>query len=68
MTQQQLKLCHDDDDYYNDDERIGWYEGYQKCKAQKAKIKEGFMPVAWHPDHVMDWCMSEDKKRQWKNK
>ena len=29
VTQQQLKLCHDDDDYYNDDELIGWYEGYQ---------------------------------------
>ena len=23
-----------------DDRAIKWYDGYQKCKAQKAKIKE----------------------------
>ena len=25
------------------------YEGYQKRGAQKAKIKEELMPIAWHP-------------------
>ena len=35
VTQQQLKIWHDDDDYCNDDERIEWYEGHEKCKAQK---------------------------------
>ena len=28
VTQQQLKIQHDVDGYYNDDELIGWYEGY----------------------------------------
>ena len=62
VTQDQLKLRHDDDDDCDDDELIEWYEGYQKRKAQKAQIKEELMPIAWHPDRVMDWCMSEDEK------
>ena len=61
VTQQQVKLWHDDDDYYDDNEIIDWYDGYQKQKAQKAKIKEELLPIAWHPDRVMDWCMSEDE-------
>ena len=40
----------------------GWYEGHQKRKAQKAKIIEELLPIAWHPNRVMDWCMSEDQK------
>ena len=27
-----------------------WYKGYEQLKAQKAKIKEELMPVAWYPD------------------
>ena len=42
---------------------IKWYEGYKKRKAQKSKNKERVNPAAWHPDRVMDWCMSEDEKR-----
>ena len=41
----------------------GWYEGHQKRKAQKAKIIEELLPIAWHPNRVMDWCMLEDEKR-----
>ena len=40
VTQEKLKIWHDDDEYCNDDEFIEWYNGYQKRKAQKAKIKE----------------------------
>ena len=29
---------------------LRWYKGYEQRKAQKAKIKEELMPVAWHPD------------------
>ena len=29
---------------------LRWYKGYEQCKAQKAKIKEELIPVAWHPD------------------
>ena len=67
LTQQQIKSWHDDNRKIIDDNRVvEWYEGYQKRKAQKAKIKEELMMFAWHPDRVMDWCMSEDKKRWWK--
>ena len=64
VTQQQLKIWHDDDDYCNVDELIKRYEGHQKRKAQKAKIKEKYLPIASHPDRVMDWCISEDKKKE----
>ena len=40
----------------------GWYEGHRKRKAQKAEIIEELLPIAWHPNRVMDWCMSEDQK------
>ena len=51
--------------YYND-ELIEWYEGYKKQKTQKAKIKKEHLPIAWHLDRLMDWCMSEDEKGWWK--
>ena len=71
VTQQQIKIWRDDDEYCDaeycdDDELIKWYDGYQKRKAQKAKTKEELLPIAWHPDHVMDWCMSEDERDVWK--
>ena len=37
---------------------------HQKRNAQKAKIKEKHLPIASHPDRVMDWCISEDKKKE----
>ena len=64
VTQKQLKIWHDKDDYCKDDELIEWYEGHQKRKAHKAKIKEEVLPTAWHSDRVMDWCMSEDEEKQ----
>ena len=48
VTQQQLKIWHDDDCYCNDDEIIRWYDSYKKRKAQKAKIKEELLPIAWY--------------------
>ena len=63
VTQEQLETWHDDNDYCTDDELIKWYKRYEKRKAQKAKIKEELMPIAWHPSRVMDWCMPEDEKR-----
>ena len=39
---------------------------YQKRKAQKAKIKEEYLLIAWLPDRAMDRCMSEDEKERWK--
>ena len=66
VTQQQVDVWYDDDYWYHDDEVVDWYNGYQKRKAQKAKIKEELSPIAWHPDRVMDWCMLGEEKRLWK--
>ena len=43
---------------------LRWYKGYEQRKAQKAKIKEELMPVAWHPDRWWGWCMPEDEKQE----
>ena len=40
VTQQQVKLWDDDNDYCNDDGYIKSHNGYQKRKDQKAKIEE----------------------------
>ena len=64
VTQQQLDIWYDDNDH--DDKLIECFKGYQKRRSQKASLIEELMPIAWHPDHVMDWCMSEDKKGWWK--
>ena len=64
ITQQQIGTWYEDDYVYNDSGMIKWYDGYQKHKAQKAKIKE-LLPTAWHPERVIDWCMSGEEKRLW---
>ena len=66
VTKQQIDAWFDDGYWYDDDEMIEWYDSYKKRKAQKAKVKEELLPIAWHPDRVMDWCMSEDEKRRLK--
>ena len=52
VTAGMLEKCKDD----------RWLEAYKQRKAEKAKIKEELLPVAWHPDRVIDWCFSEDEK------
>ena len=52
--------------YYHDDELITQRDGYEKRKAQKVKIKKELLPIAWDPDRVMGWCMSEYEERWWK--
>ena len=64
VTQEQIRVWYDGDNWYDDDEIIEWYEGHLKRKAQKASIKEGLMPITWHPDRVMDWCVPEDEKKE----
>ena len=50
VTQQQIKIWRDDDEYCDDnDEFIEWYNGYKKRKAQKASMKDELMPIAWYP-------------------
>ena len=66
IIRQQIKIWYDDDYWHEDDGIIKWYQGYKKQKAQKAKIKEELLPIAWHPDRVMDCCMPGEEKRLWK--
>ena len=48
VTQQKIKLWYDNYDDENYDEVIGWYQGYQKRNAQKAKIEKELMVITWH--------------------
>ena len=32
--------------------------------AQKAKIKDELMPIAWHPSRWWDWCVPADEKKE----
>ena len=59
MTQQQIKIWHDDDYCY--DYGVKRYDECKIRKAQKASIKEELIPVAWHPSRWWDWCVPEDK-------
>ena len=57
----------DDCGHWNDDDEdkfFKWFDGYKKRKAQKASIKEGLLPITWHPSRYWDWCMSEDEKKE----
>ena len=65
VTQQKIKIWHDDTTYYyNDNEMIELCDGYKNRKAQKALIKEELLPIASHPSRYWDWCMSEDEKKR----
>ena len=58
VTQQQIDIWYDNDYVYiNDNEVIEWCVGHKKRKAQKAKIMKELLPITWHTDRVMDWCM-----------
>ena len=58
VTQQQLKICHDDDQ----DNFFELYKVYKKRKEKKGEIKEGLLPIAWHPSKWWDWCVPEDER------
>ena len=63
-TRGQIQLWHDGDDYCNNDKLIEWHEGYQRRKAQKSKIKEELLPIAWHPSRWGDWCVPNEEKKE----
>ena len=42
VTEQQIKVWHDSDDWHDNDELIEWYKNYKKGKAQKVKIRKNF--------------------------
>ena len=43
---------------------LRWYKGNEQRKAQKAKIKDELMSVAWHPDRWWNWCVPEHEKKE----
>ena len=64
VTEEQIDVWYYDDEYCGDGELIEWYNDCHRRKAQKAKLKEELMLIAWHPDRVMDWSIPEDEKRR----
>ena len=66
-TEEQLKIWRDDNKYCNAYELIKWYDGFQKHKTQKAKIKQNLMPIAWHPSCWWNQCVPEDEKKEMEN-
>ena len=65
LMQGLIQIWHDDNDYCNNDDKlVEWYDGYQKRRVQKAKIKEELIPIAWDPSRWWDWCVSEDEKKE----
>ena len=36
----------------------------KNAKVQKAKMKEDFLPIVWHPSRYWDCCMPEDEKKR----
>ena len=37
---------------------------YKARKAKKASIKEGLLPIAWHPSRHWNWCVPEDERKE----
>ena len=60
VTHEQIKIWHDNDDYYNDDELIEGYKGYQNTRLKKEEL----LPIAWHPLRFWYWCMSEKENKE----
>ena len=60
VTQQQLKIWHDDDE----DKLFEWYKGYKKREEQKAQIKEELLPIVWYPSRWWDCCAPNDEKKE----
>ena len=63
VTQQQVKLWHDNNNYCDDDRLIKWHNDYQKRKAHKTQIKKELMRIAWHISRWWDWCVPQDEKK-----
>ena len=65
VTQQEIKIWHDDDEFCNDDKLIKWYNDYKKRKAQEASIKKSSYPLLGIlTDIGAAACQKMRKKRQ----
>ena len=77
VTQQQVKIWHDDSEYYyddNDDDDDDDDDRFTKCmmviknvRPRKHKLKKELMRIAWHLSRWWDWDMSEDEKNRQKS-
>ena len=61
----------DDTDYDEDDpdtiiyvRLLAWHIKFEKSKELKKELSERLLLVAWYPNRLWDWCMSEDKKKE----
>ena len=43
---------------------LAWYIKFEKRKALKKKLNEELMPIAWHPKRWLNFCMSENEKKE----
>ena len=65
VTQKQIGLWGDDNDYCDDDEIIKWYEGYKEHKAQKEKMERELSPLlGTHQGGGVGACQKMRKKGQ----
>ena len=44
--------------------RFAWHIRFEEHKELKKNISLELMPIAWHPKRWVDWCLSEDEKRE----
>ena len=49
VTQQQVKIWHDDSEYHDNDRIVEWYDGCKKHRALKMQVEKELMPITWHP-------------------
>ena len=40
-----------------------WCNRFKQHKELKKEISKELIPIAWYPTRWLDWCMSEDEKR-----
>ena len=66
VTREGVDMWYDNSEYCDDDKNnfFKCYDGYKKRKAQKTSIKEELLPIAWYPSRYLDWCMSEEEKKE----
>ena len=67
VTQQQVKIWHDDSDYHDKDRLVEWYDGYKKRRALKMQVEKELMPIAWHTSRWQVGAFEKTRKKRQKN-
>ena len=62
-----LPLYNNDRSYHLLAELYGMWESDMNLSFHKARYYKSLyaelLPIAWHPDRYLDWCIDEDEKR-----